>query len=277
LNTKSRRWTWWPAVLGFALAAGLAGWLNTWPSPWAGWARDGCEIANCYCEPLTDGFIAQPIAAFSNLGFILAGLLMLATPLDPTARSLMRAQPAFPRLFALTALGTGVGSFFYHASLTRLGEWLDLVGLYLFTSFLLVYNLARLGRPPRSHVPWVALYAGLNIAGGAQMFWAREWQQVVFGLLAAGALAVEALVLIRRRLSPCPPERRERGAEPPANGGPRVQWGFLVAALVSFGLGVVLWVTPCSAGLPFPPHAGWHVLAAATQGWLFAYYRSEQP
>lgn len=238
----------------FLGAAALLAALSALPAPWAGWARDGCERANCYCEPLTGRFVEQPWAAYSNLGFIAAGLWMLAAP--RAGGNLLCARPAYAGMFAATALGTGFGSFFYHASLTRLGEWLDLVGLYLFTSSLLVYGLARLtgeARPAR----WLALYAGLNLAGGLQMLWAREWQQVVFGALAAGALGVEVCVLIRRR--------------------PRVRWLFLGAALAGFIIGAALWTAPCAAGWPFPPHAGWHLLAAATQVWLFAYYRSERP
>lgn len=259
------------AVLGLAVLAVLSG----LPAPWAGWARDGCERADCYCEPVTDGFVAQPLAAYSNLGFMAVGLWILTAPRrrstcppersewgaeplanrEPAAGNLLRAHPVYAGLFAVTALGTGLGSFFYHASLTRLGEWFDLVGLYLFTSGVLVYALARLTRraaPGR----WAAVYAGVNVLGAAQMLWARDWQQIVFGALAAGALAAEALVLIWRR--------------------PRIQKRYLAAALLSLAAGAALWVTPCAAQLPFPPHAGWHVLAAAAQAGLFAYYRSEQ-
>ena len=256
MSAAAARFNWTLLGAGFSLALAAAAGLWALPDRWAGWARDGCETANCYCEPLSGRLVAQPLAAYSNLGFILAGLLMLAAPRDPESRTLIRSRPEYAAMFAATALGTGLGSFFYHASLTRLGEWFDLVGLYLFTSFLLVYGLARLTRRPAPG-RWVAVYAGINLAGGLQMAWAREWQQVVFALLAAGALAAEAGVLIQAR--------------------PRIEPRYLAAALACFAGGAALWVTPCSAGLPFPPHAGWHLLAAATQLWLFAYYRSERP
>lgn len=252
--TARFNWSLFSAGLGLTLAAALSLWAL--PDGWAGWARDGCQDANCYCEPLSGRWVAQPLAAYSNLGFVVVGLLALAAPRQPASANLLRSQPAYARLFAATALGTGLGSFFYHASLTRAGEWFDLVGLYLFTSVPLVYGLARLtGRPAPGR--WAALYIGINVAGGLQMSAAREWQQIVFGLLAAAALATEALVLVRRR--------------------PRLQRRWLAAALICLALGAWLWTQPCPAGWPIPPHAGWHLLAAATQAALFAYYWSEQP
>ncbi len=236
---------WWARpVLIFAaiILATLA--LTALPSPWGGWARDGCETFNCYCEPYNAGFIAQYISTYSNLAFVLAGLLVLFVP--PATR--------YARVYGGAAIAIGFGSFFYHASLTRVGEWFDLVGVYALSSLLLLYNLARL-RPISSRA-FALAFLGIVAAGGVQMIAARDWQQLVFGGLIAGALVLEAANWTRGR--------------------PKAQARFLAAGMGCFAVGAALWFVPCLPGLPLPAHALWHSLAATASGLMFAYYRSEE-
>jgi hypothetical protein len=247
-------WLWRPLSI-FILVILLSLPLNRLPSPWSSWIRDGCEITNCYCEPVRESLILQPLSTYSNLAFVLAGLIVLAAPHNPSATSnAMLSRPVFARVLGASIIGTGAGSFFYHASLTRAGEWFDLVATYLYLSFVLLYNAARLRPVPG--LTFAGVYLALNLAGGVQMVVARELQQVVFGGLAASALGAEGLVWFRR----------DRTA----------QVGYLTAALACFGVGAALWVTPCMTGLPIPSHALWHVLSAAAMLLLFEYYRSER-
>lgn len=242
-------------VLLFAFLSLALGLLAELPSPWHAWLRDGCEVVNCYCEPLRDRWVTQMAATYSNLGFLLVGGLMWAAPRTPGVTSLIHTQPLYARLLSLTALAVGGSSFFYHASLTRLGEWLDLVSLYGFTSFLVLYGWARLF--PASPLWLLSMgYVGLNLAGGVQMLVAREWQQVVFGAYAGSAILIEFVVWYWRR--------------------PRIARHYFGVALACFALGALLWVWPCAPTL-FPPHAVWHLLAASSMGWVFLYYRTEQP
>jgi dihydroceramidase len=232
-------------ILGLLVAGALS--LNSLPNVWAGWAPDGCRQARCYCEPIREGFVAQFAGTYSNLGFGLVGVLIMRV-----------ARRPHERVYGGAVLAVGAGSFFYHTSLTRVGEWFDLVGMYVLTGLLLLFNLERL-RP----MPGWAFALALSLiaaAGGVQMVVARELQQVFFALLAVSALVLEILVQRRR------PLRRDRR--------------YLAGALACFGLGALMWigdgsVLPCWPSLPFSWHAAWHLLAASSTGLMYLYYRSE--
>jgi predicted membrane channel-forming protein YqfA (hemolysin III family) len=220
--------------------------LQFLPSPWAGWVRDGCEIANCYCEtPRPESFVIQPIATYSNLGFVLVGLLIIFS--SPTA-FLHRLT------YGSGLIAIGFGSGFYHVSLTRVGEWFDLVGIYVLVGLMVMSNLTRL--KPLSPSQFLAGYVTLVVFGGVQMAVAPQFQQVMFGALIVAALVLEALAWRR----PSGPRR------------------FLLAGLGVFAVGVAVWVLdgrllPCQPDGFFQWHAVWHTLAALAAGLLFLYYR----
>jgi len=240
----------------FTLTALAAISLSLVKYSWESWSPDGCRSLNCYCEPLRDSLVLQPITTYSNLSFLLVGLLILG---QSRVRSNGFSHSPQAKVFGFAALFIGAGSFFYHASLTRAGEWSDLMGTYLFISFIMLYNLARLR--PLGGLTFAISYIALNSALGVQMIVARELQQIVFGILAAGALAFEVLVQFRRR--------------------PYVQFRFLIGGLACFAVGAFIWIfdgglLPCSPNAPLTWHAVWHTLMAATAGLLYLYYRSEQ-
>lgn len=221
--------------------------LQLLPSPWASWVRDGCEIANCYCETLrVESFIIQPLATYSNLAFVLVGLLIVFSP--PTA-----FQHRITYGLALVAIGFGSG--FYHASLTRAGEWFDLVGIYVLVGLMVMSNLTRLR--PLSQRQFLAGYLALVVFGGVQMAVAPQLQQVMFGALIVAALALEAWTWRK----PSGPRR------------------YLFAGLGAFAVGVAVWVLDgrlllCQPDGFFQWHAVWHMLAALAAGLLFLYYQS---
>lgn len=246
----ARNW-WVRAFAVFGLLAALALSLTSLPSPWESWPRDGCERVNCYCEALRNAFVVQPVSTHSNLAFVLVGLLIVFAP--PRAA----ARPAYQTLFGLAVMAVGSGSWFYHASLTRIGEWFDLVGVYLLLSLMLLVNAHRL-RPLRP-VTLAALYVGINALGGLQMVFANALQQMVFVGLLGGALLLEIAVWLRRR--------------------PRMQFGWLIAALATFALAAATWLAdarlPCDPASLFQWHGLWHALTATAAGFVFLYYRSE--
>lgn len=244
-SSKNYSLTLRPFLLFFLTALGVLA-LQFLPSPWASWARDGCEIANCYCETLRpENFIIQPLATYSNLAFVLVGLLILFSP--PTA---------FPHrvTYGAALIAIGFGSGFYHASLTRAGEWFDLVGIYVLVGLMVMGNLTRLR--PLSQPKFLALYVAIIVFGGVQMAVAPQFQQVMFGALILAALALEVLAWRKPN-------------------GPR---RFLYAGLGAFALGVAVWVLDgrlltCQPSGFFQWHAVWHTLAAVAAGLLFLYYR----
>ncbi len=245
--------TWFAVIVAITLVLGRL------PSPWAAWPSDGCREADCYCETLRDRFVAQPLAAYSSLAFVLIGLLAWAAPRwrRSPGGSLLTSHARYAFAYGAALIALGLGSFFYHASLTLAGEWFDIVGMYLVIAFYSLYNLARLGQP---NAFWPG-YALVFLAGGAQMIAAREWQQIGFAVLVGCGAASEALVWLRPR--------------------PRLDLRLLGGALICLGAGGALWIAgyrlPCDPAGWLQPHALWHLLAAAATGLMWLYYRSERP
>lgn len=233
-------------VVGVVSLASLT--LNVLPNPWAGWPPDPCQTQDCFCEPFQNRWVLQPLVAYSNLAYVLVGALILSA-------GHMHSAP----LYGAMTIGVGVGSFFYHASLTRLGEWLDLMGMYALTGWLLLYNLTRWRALSSGVVS--AVYLGLLVVLGAGLVWANAWQQVYMALLVVGALVLEGLVLAQRR--------------------PLMEWRYLLGGLACFGVGALFWAFSapgewCGRLGPIPPHVLWHSLSAAAAGLMFLYYRSEK-
>jgi hypothetical protein len=238
--------------------------LDSLPTPraWRDWPPDLCRRTNCYCEPIRDRLIAQPAAAYSNFGLVLIGLFILRSTFRTQARpgNLMLSRRAYPLVYGLSLLCLGLFSFFYHASLTKIGDYLDLVGMYLFTSYLMVYNLNRLR--PLSGPTFTAAYLAVNAILALGLVLAYGLQQVYFAALVTVALAAELWLYRTRRV--------------------RAQLRYLGAALACFGIGGVVWLAdsngllPCNPAAPITWHALWHLAVAASAVLLFFYYRSEE-
>ncbi len=237
--------------------------LDTLPAPeaWSQWPADYCRGVNCYCEPIRDRLVAQPVATYSNVGFMLAGVyiifLTLRTPLSHT--NLMRAQKGYGVLYGAAIACTGLFSFFYHASLTKVGDFFDLTGMFLFTSFLALYGLTRIR--PMSGVQFVVSYGVVNAALGVGLVVAYGLQQVYFLVLIAIALIAETLYVRGRK--------------------PNIKLRFMGLALLTFAAGGTVWVLDgsgllgCDPTAPFTWHGVWHLAAAGAALLMYLYYRSE--
>lgn len=243
-----------PAVIILLLSATVMVALTWLPFSWAGWALEACALRNCYCEPVRNGyFVLQPVTALSNLGYVLVGALILAASATQRGNPLAQGR-RFARWLGGAAIITGWASYLSHASLTRAGEWLDLMGVYQVLLALLVYSLHRWsGRTA------VGLYGAALLVLGAQMILAPAWQQIVIGVLLAAWVVVEGMAQWRMR--------------------PRANRRFAAAAAALFASGAAIWSwygrAPVCAPGEFPWHVAWHLLSAAAIGCLYWYYRSE--
>jgi hypothetical protein len=237
--------------------------LDTMPAPnaWADWPADYCHGVNCYCEPIRDRLVAQPIATYSNVGFIVAGLFIIVTGLraQTSTANPMTAHKGYTVLFGISMICTGLFSFFYHASLTKVGDLFDLMGMFLFTGFLALYGLTRLR--PMSGFTFVAAYITLNLALGIGLIVAYGLQQVYFLILIGVAVVSEFLHLRRHQ--------------------PNIKARFMGLTLLVFALGGGVWVLdgggllPCNPTAPFTWHGVWHLSAALAGALMFLYYWSE--
>ncbi|MCK6558223.1 ceramidase domain-containing protein [candidate division KSB1 bacterium] len=231
---------------------------------WTGWRPASCMPASCFCEAIQPGAIAQPANTWSGLSFTLVGLFVLGLcrqdQVADTKRrcpNLMTRQCSYAVIYGLTLILIGLGTAFYHASLTLAGQFADLMGMYLFATFILLYNLAR-ARPIRKRV-FVAAYVISNLVLAGLLLEAPFLRRWIFG-----GLILAALWLEWRRSTPVHADAR-----------------LLYAALLSLLAGFAAWLVDYTKILCAPTswlqgHALWHVLGAASGVWLFFYYRSEE-
>ena len=226
---------------------------------WTSWQPATCLPNNCFCESLRDGFIRQPINTYSNLAYVLVGLLILTNAKHDNARAnLLSSHRAYPLVFGSAAMAIGVGSFFYHASFTFVGQWFDLMGMYLFASFALLYTLARL-RPMRG-ATFAFGYVVVNAMLGYSLIVNPEARRQIFTAIIYGIIALEALVLLAER--------------------PRMKTRYFIGALISLAAAYGIWLLDesrawCDPASILQGHALWHFLTAVAAGLLFLYYRSE--
>ncbi len=245
------------AILAFASLA-----LNWVDYSWVGWLPASCMPDDCFCEAHHDGLIRQPINTYSNLAFVLVGLLMLTVARDDwskgTRHNLMSLHRAYPVIFGLAAIVIGGGSFFYHASLTFIGQWFDVMGMYLFVGFAMVYSFARL-RPMRPFY-FIVGYLAMNAMLGYLLIVNPAIRRQVFAAMVWTALALEILVWLVD--------------------SPKIEKRWLAASVASLALGYAMWMLDetgawCAPTSWLQGHAVWHLLTALAAGLLFVYYRSE--
>lgn len=239
-------------------ALGLLAALSALGPHWGGYAPASCTATHCFCElPRLGALVLQPANSWSSFGYVLIGFLMIGLAGGRNGASAM--PPLAVRTLGLTAIIVGLGSALLHATLTLWGQFLDVLGMYLVGSFLLVRALSRWRRIPDGRA--IALYAALCGLLVAVLIMLPEVRRWLFAVLLILAILVE-LVFAR-----------------PLRPGARLAYylGGICAMVVAFGFwildqqGVV-----CAPHSLLQGHAVWHALGATSLWLSFSYYRSER-
>ena len=113
---------------------------------WTSWRPATC-LPECWCEAgRTGSWILEPVNAWTNLFFILAGFVFFFKARSLTDKTnALNSLEIFPKLYGFALVFVGLGSFFYHASQTFVGQWFDVFGMYLVSMFYISYNFYRTG------------------------------------------------------------------------------------------------------------------------------------
>ncbi|NDG85398.1 MAG: hypothetical protein EBX52_10245, partial [Proteobacteria bacterium] len=90
-----------------------------------------------WCEEQLCSWIEEPANTWSNLGYILAGMVMWRMSAGLKSRPL--------RFYGPAGILVGLFSFVYHASNAFALQLFDFLGMYLFLFLLIFVNLERLG------------------------------------------------------------------------------------------------------------------------------------
>lgn len=227
-----------------------------------------CMPNHCFCEPVVSGLIRQPINTWSNLAFILAAAMVTLIalgdfwngPYKQADTNLMRAQWIYPAIYVYTAALVGAGSMIYHGTMVFYGQVSDILGMYLLSTFMALYNLSRLTKMKGG--VFFGLYVTVNLFLGAiSTIWPAFRRPIFIGILAV-ILASE--LLARKRIAA------------------QMSRKMLGAALISLCIGCIAWILDTNGIFCLPNswlqlHSLWHIGMAAAIGFLYLYYRSERP
>jgi Ceramidase len=193
------------------------------------------------------------------MAFVLVGLLIAhASAPRQDCWNRMARDPAYRRLYGYALVAIGLGSYFYHASLTFAGQVCDMSGMYLLITFALLYGVAR--RTEIRSVAVIPAYVGLNVILLGFQIAFPDLRRYVFGLLVLVVVGMES----RYRHQP----------------GVTIESKWLLRGAAIMALAFFIWVlditeVACDPANPLQGHAVWHMLSAVA-GWsLYRYYRSE--
>ena len=246
-------------LLGVIIVAGSLKLWRDWLHPLTGDQVATC-IPRCFCELPRPSGLAQPVNTWSCVPFVWVGLLLL---LDvPRLRrnappNGLGARPVNAGVFALALLLTGVGSALFHASLTFFGQFLDVLGMYFLSTFIVLYQVNRIR--PLSSATTVTSYVVINFALAVGLWTLPELRRVLFAVI---VIAIIVLELLARRTA-----RDVRGA-------------YFLAAVGTLAAGFVIWVLDntrvlCAPTSLFQGHAIWHFSGAVACALLYAFFRTE--
>ena len=248
-------------IFGLALSASTIAALKMLsPASWDKWQPATCMPVRCFCEAVAPtGPVLQPANTWSSLAFVLSGSVILG--LAQIARREQNSAPfswAYGYLLGVSAVVIGVGSAFFHASLTLVGQFFDVFGMYLLTSFMLAYALRRLlgwGQAVTLGV-YTLLVTGLSLL----LYLVPETRRYAFAIVLIAAITSE-MTFRRRRQATI-----------------RVAWWN--AGLLLFTVGYVIWIFDntkiiCDPNSILQGHAIWHILGAVAVVLLYHYYSSE--
>jgi hypothetical protein len=248
------------ALIAFAgMCAGVA-WLSVSQIDWSGWRAATCMPANCFCEAVRgETGVRQPVNAWSSLAFAWVGVLVMAYAPEEGANR-MRVTRLHPFLFGLSAIVIGLGSAFYHASLTFVGQFFDVFGMYLLTTYMLLYALLRLGRLDDAR--FGALYAGIMAVLSVLLIALPDLRRFAFAFILLAAIIAEWLFMRARRAT--------------------MNRKLFIAGIGLFALAFVIWILDnerilCAPEALAQGHAVWHLLGSVAVALLYFYYLSEIP
>ncbi len=278
------RWLIAPTLAVLVSALALAA-ISTLSIDWAAWRPATCLPDTCFCEAIGNGTIRQPSNTWSNLAFVIVGAFIAAsaTPDRPLRRS-------DALLLAFACVAIGLGSWFYHASLSFAGQWFDVMSMYLLGTFMVLHAAARLTavrsfraqrgisapdrqagsssarffaamrlRMTQAGMTFAGWHIAINVVLGVLLIVWPDARRYVFGVLIIAALMLEAISHRRKRTT--------------------LQARWLIAALGVYIVAQVIWTLDlnhiiCEPTSAIQGHAVWHVLTAAAAGLLYLYYQS---
>ena len=240
-------------------------------SPWGNWPRNSETHFAERIRP--ESIFRTPSNTFSNLAFFYVGLYVLAYAFWDFRRKTSEAdpyairQPALMGLLGFACVFLGFGSGFMHASLTSMGHWYDLLGMYGSLVAIIALHWGRwvpsvpLGNKRLPTWPVLAI-AAIGVTYYCALNDARFGVLVIMLTL---IITIGVSVAIDTRIMPT-----------------RKYYRWYALAIASLALGYTIWNLDDANIFAGPDgwlqeHSIWHLLTALSIGFMAMYYRSEVP
>jgi hypothetical protein len=252
-----------PLAVASAVAVGSIGLLVL--AIGFGWLGADVGRGDRFCEAARDGHVLQPANALSNVGFVVAGLLIAFQAGRRSALGdVLPRYAGLPTAYACVVVLLGPGSAAMHATQTEVGGDIDQLSMYLVAAFAAAYAVARW---VRQGVRFFGQLFLLMVAASQLVGLYRPEIPVVLyaGNLAFGALLVTAIsveVLLWQR-GPTRTDLRYGGTA-------------LGTMLVAFAIWNAGQHGLCVPDSLLQAHAAWHLLGAVAAYLLFRLWASER-
>lgn len=256
-----------PAIITFIIMLPLllAAWYYQGVNFWQSWIPGVAGTYEEFCERnRMDELIREPSNTFSNLAYVWLGLQVLAFAIwdskNKTPQNRIQQRPIFSIVFAASLILLGAGSFFYHASLSKIAQRWDMTGVYAIMSFLLIYPISHL-LPNKQKFISISVFIILLMD---VLLYAFKWSLngIIFLPLFIGAVLLGIIIeqMIRK------PKRK-------------TIWGFIsFASLIAAG---IVWYLDrekilCDPDSLIQGHAAWHCLTGWSTFSIYLFFRSER-
>ena len=228
--------------------------LSLTPNTWESWNPATCLKTGCFCEASNmQSPIRQAANTYSSLAFVFSGMFIIAS-----ARKGNRFSVGYSILMALASIIVGVGSAFYHASLTFIGQFFDVFGMFLLAAFMLVYAWERIWKLRISTT--LGLFLTLNIFLSWLQITIPDTRRYAFAIVLIIALVFEYYFRIKDK--------------------PQINVRLLQIGISLLAGAYIIWIldntrTICFERSLLQGHAIWHILGAISVWFLYRYYASE--
>lgn len=241
------------------------------------WSNMQIAMGNTFhfCEHNRFGqSVVQPSNTWSNIGYFTVGLLFLSLGVKDhfyekrkQVTHFLARYPGFSILLGVSTLYLFVGSFMYHASVTRFFQKIDQTGIYFVITALMSYNIFKLfpffkykDKEVSTHYIILVSAVVLNV-----LFYTVLWKvniNVLFPILIFAFFVINILNI-----------RKYKGS---------VNYlGYLKAAFLTLMAAAFVWILDrnhigCVPTSVFQGHALWHLLTASSLFFIYFFYRGER-
>lgn len=198
-----------------------------------------------FCEEKLCSWVVKPAETWSNISFILVGLLVIY----------LSRKENHPHLTTIGFVGITLGIFsgFFHASGTQIGAWLDISAMHLFTGIGIAFNLKRFNGSR------ILLTFAIVFIPSTILIYIHEWFGIIlFGFQFIAALALEYMIYKKTGI------KAEYGSLKAALGVVALAWGIWWMDLTK------LWCDPSNHVLN--GHAVWHLMVGTTFYFIYRFY-----